>query len=201
MLGKIRGVLAVVFLMGIMVLIGWGAYNQFAAPDASVVLTTRATNAARRAIIEQDWNGALSVLAEANEKSDQPDWELMTWYAVLSEKQGTASDGFVEQALTLAKPDDVWITYGMVAVLANEPTLVLNAGQTLIDQNPDSVQGYFLMAQAHDIQDELETALQYYGLTLNKIDQVEGHEGIYITVRQRVAQINIELMQEEVICC
>ena len=199
-MSNVRHKLASLFVLGISILIGWIAYINFGIPDPNTVLLTRATNSARRAMIEQDWESALNVLAEANKTAD-PNWELLTWYAVLLEKTGVTSDAIVEQATLLTKPQDMWITYGMVAILADEPRLALKAGQTLIDQNIVSVEGYFLVAQAYDIQDELETALQYYELTLDTIEQVSGHEGIYITVRQRVAQINIELMEQEVICC
>ena len=200
-MGNVRLRLASAFVVGIVIIIRWTVYINFGIPDSNTILMTRATNSARRAMIEQDWESALNVLTEANETAEFPDWELLTWYAVLLEKTGVTSDAIVEQAINLTRPDNMWITFGMVAILANEPPLALKAGQALIDLNVDSVQGYFLVAQAYDIQDELETALQYYELTIDKIDQVSGHEGIYITVRQRIAQINIELMEQEVICC
>ena len=200
-MGIIRRRLVSLFVVAIIVMVGGIAYVMFGTPDSMTIATTRATNSARRAMLEQDWEGALNILAEAKDKADHTDWELLTWYAVLLEKSGVASDAIIAEANPIADPEELWITYGMVAILADAPLLALKAGQELTTYNPDSVQGYFLVAQSYDIQEELPKALEFYGHTLNKIDDVGGNEGIYITVRQRVAQINIELMEQELICC
>jgi predicted Zn-dependent protease len=97
--------------------------------------------------------------------------------------------------------EDVWITYGMVAMLVDEPALTLAAGEQLIGRNPDSVQGYYLLAQAYDALEQVEAALTNYAHVMQKIDETGGNEAIYIAVRQRVAQLNIELLQDEIACC
>jgi len=201
MVNTVRRIVISITIVAVILIVGWFAYTEFLAPDPSTLLTTRATSSARNAMIEQDWEDALSVLTDAKASAKESNWELLTWYAVLSEKNGISSGGSLAQALTLTDPETVWITYGMVSILAEESTLVLKAGQELISDNANSVQGYFLLAQAYDLQEDLATALEYYELSLDTIDKVGGHEGIYITVRQRVAQLNIELMQEEILCC
>ncbi len=197
----IRRLLVRVFILGILLIGGYLLYDTYLQPDSSSILRVRTTNDARDAILDQDWDTALHTIKQASLSIDHQDWELLTWYAVLLEKTQQPADDIIEQALTIGKPDDVWITYGMVAILADDSELILRAGQALIDDDNDSVQGYFLIAQAYDLNDDLEEALRYYELTIDKIGDSEGHEGIYITVRQRVAQINIELLGQEVTCC
>lgn len=197
----VRRWLTITIIVIVVLIIGWMVYENYLAPDPTTILRTRATNIARRAILNKNWDVSLRTIKEATESLGHQDWELLTWYIVLLEKNETRSDGFVEQALAIGNPDDVWITYGMVAVLADEPTMVLRAGEELINENENSVQGYYLVAQSYDIRKDFNQALHYYELTLDQINRADGHEGIYITVRQRVAQINLELMAQEVRCC
>ncbi len=197
----IRRLLVRAVIVGILLIGGYIVYDTYLQPDPTSILRVRATNDARDAILDRDWDTALDSIEQASLSIDHQDWELLTWYAVLLEKIQQPAEDMIEQALTIGKPDDVWITYGMVAILADDSEMILRAGQALIDDNKDSVQGYFLIAQAYDLGDDLEEALRYYDMTIEKIGESEGYEGIYITVQQRVAQINIELLGEEVTCC
>lgn len=200
-MSTIQRLLLRTLIIAILLVGGYVVYNTYLQPDPIAILRVRATNDARDAVLSQNWDMALHTIEQANLSIDHQDWELLTWYAVLLEKTQQPTDDILEQALTIGKPDDIWITYGMVAILADDSEMILRAGQALIDNNKNSVQGHFLIAQAYDLQGDLEEALSHYELTLDKIDQSEGHEGIYITIRQRVAQINIELLGQEVTCC
>ena len=188
-------VILAVLLAGILL------YQQFLAPDTTVVTRVRATNAARRAFIESDWHAALTAIEEGSQTLDGDDWELLTWQAVLLEKLGQPSAAVIDRALARGTAEDVWITYGMVALLADEPELALTAGESLMRIAPERVQGYYLIAQAYDALDQVEDALAFYEQTLSKTDEAEGAEAIYLATRQRVTQINISLLEDEIICC
>jgi tetratricopeptide (TPR) repeat protein len=165
-------------------------YNRFLAPEHGVVMRTRAINAAHQSIVSSNYAEALSAIERGKHEIDDPDWELLTWQAVLLAKLEQPSQAVLAEALEAGAFEDVWITYGMVALLVDEPS-----------RDSESVQGYYLLAQAYDALERVEEALIYYEQVMETIDQTGGNEGIYITVRQRVAQLNLELLQDEIACC
>jgi tetratricopeptide (TPR) repeat protein len=176
-------------------------YNRFLAPEHGVVMRTRAINAAHQSIVSSNYAEALSAIERGKHEIDDPDWELLTWQAVLLAKLEQPSQAVLAEALEAGAFEDVWITYGMVALLVDEPSRALTAGERLTEQDSESVQGYYLLAQAYDALERVEEALIYYEQVMETIDQTGGNEGIYITVRQRVAQLNLELLQDEIACC
>ena len=192
---RIRQWLRYAIVIALLVVIGAVAYVKFGEPSPEVLIRTRAINAAQRAMLDSDWQKALSLIEQALTEIKKPDWELLTWDAVLLEKSKQPADRVLNQALEAGDYENVWITYGMVANLVDESSLTLKAGQALVDHNAESVQGSYLIAQAYDTQKQFDKALQYYDLTLKKIDQAGGNEGLYVAIRQRVVQINLLLMK------
>lgn len=177
--------------------LGWFVYTQFLSPDADTIIKTRATNTARRAILDQDWETALSAIENASLQLENPDGDLLAWYAVLLEKTGTSSDDILQKAMMIAPVDDVWTTVGMVSILLDDTDMTMRAGHELIEYNENSVQGHYLVGQGYDLLGDYVNALDYFGRTLDLIEQSDGNEGLYITIRQRVAQINLELIDQE----
>lgn len=197
MVHKVRRWLVIVCGLAVVVGLGWVVYTQFLSPDAETITKTRATNTARRAILDQDWETALSAIEDGIQQLENPDGDLLAWYAVLLEKTGTPSDDILQKALMIAPIDDVWITVGMVAILLDDPDITMRAGQALNEHDENSVQGHYLVGQGYDMLGDYATALDYFGRTLDLIEQSDGNEGLYITIRQRVAQINLELIDQE----
>jgi len=167
---------------------GWWAYTVFLAPPASLVNRSQATDSAQAAMLNEDWDEALAAI-EQGLTSAPNDWELLVWRSVLRIRTGTADAGDFDRALTIGPIGEVWTVRGMVALLVRDAELTIEAGQQLIGQAPDTPQGYFLIAQAYELQGRDQEALAQYREAEQRSAENAEYSGIYVAARERIFAI------------
>jgi len=139
-------------------------YQRFLAPDPLTAQVQRLAFEAERLLEGGDYASALAHFEEAQALRPD-DVELLLWRGVLYERTGRDEEAAAAFAAARALSDAVGFhtARGQIYVRLWQGEKALAEAQALLEADPQSPGGYYLLGNAYEIQDRVAEALAAYG--------------------------------------
>lgn len=178
----------VITLATIVILVGGGLWlvNRIFPPDPDAVFLLGAQSQIDEAVFAQDYTTALAAATEA--RRQQPDTvELAVWEAVLTERVGETELGAerlqAAAAMLPDRPEDFWVLVGNSRFQALDLDGAEAAGNRALEANPDSAQGYFLLANVAEARGDRRAAMDYFDRTFVLAEEENPQLAVIAKVR------------------
>ncbi len=142
-------------------------YHFFLAPDPAVLAQLNYEQSAQNALQSGDLNQASSDVQQSLQYAPH-DPELLALQGVILEQQGKgdqARQTFLQAEQYSASREDFLMNRGQDYLLVGQYSRALADAQEIIQQNPKSANGYFLKAQANELMQNYQQAVNDYDQT------------------------------------
>jgi len=151
------GMLAVLLLL-------FGIYQKFLAPDPATRERLRHQHSAEDLVLQGDVAGALNEVEQALAIApDDPG--LLIFRGVLQQELGqsvAAEEAFAAAELASGDREDFLLTRAQTNLLLGQPTAALADAQVVVELDPGSAEGYMALARAHEqLEEYLEAIFAY----------------------------------------
>ena len=182
---------SLVVLVAILVLLG-ALYQIFLAPDPATRERLNHQHTAENLVLQNDITGALAEVDQALVIAPG-DPDLLVFKGVLHQElrqSVAAEEAYSAAELAFDAPENYLLARARTYLLLDQPTAALADAQAVLELNPESTEGYMMLARAYERLEEYLEAIFAYEQAIFLAEEQEDFQ------LSGIARVNVGLLRQ-----